>query len=70
MVDVNGKSYRVFRLESIHEDDTFVECRDVDSNDLLCEVRIDAQRRAYVMPFTNQIDLDLFPVLVEYVRAL
>ncbi len=70
MLSVNGKNYRVFRVESIHEDGTFVECRDVVSNELQCEIRIDKQRRAYLMPTNIEVDLDMLPALIEYVKAL
>jgi len=66
----NGKDYRVFRVESIHEVDTFVECRNASSNELQCEIRIDADRRAHVMPSSIEIDLAIFPALVEYVNGL
>ena len=70
MLDINGKQYRLFRVDSIHEDDIFVECREVDSVELVCEVRIDATRRAYVMPFAKEVDLEVLAAVVEYVRAL
>ena len=71
MLDINGKNYRMFRVESIHEEDTFIECREVDSTELLCEVRIDSrQQKAYIMPFVSEVDLDVVAALIEYVRAL
>lgn len=70
MLNVNGKDYRAFRVESIHEEDTFVECRDVASNELQCEIRIDRQRRAYLMPTSVEIDLEMLLALTEYVKAL
>jgi hypothetical protein len=70
MLDINGKSYRVFRVESIHEEDTFVECRDVNSNELSCEIRIDTKGKAFVLPFPSEVDLDVVAAVIEYVKAL
>lgn len=70
MVDVNEKSYRIFRVESIHEIDTFIECREVESNNLLCEIRFDEQGKAYVVSLAHEVDLDLFPALIDFVKAL
>lgn len=68
--NINGRDYRIYRVESIHEDDTFVECSDMTSNELKCEVRITEQGESYLLPTMSEVDIRILSEVIEYIKEL
>lgn len=68
--NINGRDYRLYQVESIHEDDTFVECSDMESNELKCAVRITRHGESYLLPTASEIDVAVLLEVIEYIKGL
>lgn len=68
--NINGRDYRIYRVESIHGDDTFVECSGMQSNKLECEVRITGQGESYLLPTASEVNVAVLSEVIEYIKGL
>lgn len=68
--NINGRDYRLYQVESIHEDGTFVECSDMESNELKCAVRITRHGESYLLPTASEIDVAVLLEVIEYIKGL
>lgn len=67
---IGGRDYRIYQVESIHEDDSYVECLDMEKDEIVCEIRIDENNLAYLLPMNREIDVQVLSRVISFLKDL
>ncbi len=72
-VVIGGDSYRIFLFISIHEEDEYIECRNLVSGvpqEIVCEVRLTDTGESFLLPTSREINLELLRAVLKYLDDL
>jgi len=67
---IGDRDYRIYRVMGIHEDDSYVECLDMEKDEIVCEIRIDENDLAYLLPMNREIDVQVLSRVISFLKDL
>ncbi|MFI5733907.1 hypothetical protein ACIA49_27585 [Kribbella sp. NPDC051587] len=70
IVEFAGRQYRIFVVASIHEENDYVECRALDTGDIVCELRIDASGGLRLLPASWEADAEVVAEAIAYAKEV